>query len=62
MKSLDPLPTALAREHLGIATLQTRHRDALDFHEVSVWGIKRALAAAYQAGAQAANDTNEGAE
>jgi hypothetical protein len=51
MKPLDQLFTDIAREHLGIATLQTRHRDVLDFHEVSVWEIKRALTAAYEAGA-----------
>ncbi len=51
MKPLDQLFTDIAREHLGSATQQTRHRDVLDFHEVSVWEIKRTLTAAYEAGA-----------
>src|SRR5437870_2418819 len=50
MNHLDRLLTAIAGQHLGIATLETRQSDALDFHEVSVWGLKHALAAAYQAG------------
>jgi hypothetical protein len=50
MKQIDDLLTALAREHLHIETLETRRSDALDFHEVSVWGVKNALHSAYQAG------------
>lgn len=41
---------AIAREHLGLKTLATRGRDALDFHELSVASIKSALTAAYNAG------------
>jgi hypothetical protein len=54
MKSIDDLITEIAREHLGIETLETRNRDSLDFHDVSVWGVRRALLAAYEAGAGAA--------
>ena len=43
--------SAIARETLGIATLETRKSDRLDFHEVSVWGLAAALRAAYDAGA-----------
>jgi len=39
----------IAPEHLGIETLTARKRDCLDFHEVSVWGVKAALEAAYDA-------------
>ena len=39
----------IAAEHLGIETLVTRKSDSLDFHEVSVWGIKAALEAACEA-------------
>jgi hypothetical protein len=46
--------TAIAREHLLVETLETRNRDHLDFHEVSVRGIADALEAAYQAGRKAA--------
>ncbi len=47
---LDALLTRIAQEHLFIETLATRNRDSLDFHDVSVWGVKSALVAAYQAG------------
>ncbi len=42
--------TQIAREHLGIETLESRGRDALDFHEVGVAGLSAALEAAYRAG------------
>ena len=42
----------IAREHLGIETLEERGRDHLDFHDVSVVGVQRALDAAYRAGQQ----------
>lgn len=44
----------IARQHLQTTTLETRHSDQLDFHEVSVWGIKSALQAAFEAGRQSA--------
>ena len=47
---LDALLTRIAQEHLFIDTLETRNSDSLDFHDVSVWGVKEALIAAYQAG------------
>lgn len=40
----------IARDHLHIATLETRNRDALDFHDVSVAALRDALEAAYQLG------------
>jgi hypothetical protein len=49
-QSIDQLFNRIANEHLYIETLETQHRDRLDFHEVAVWGIKRALAAAYAEG------------
>ena len=49
-QQLDKLLAQIAQDHLSIETLETRHRDALDFHDVSVWGVKSALMAAYQAG------------
>ncbi len=45
---------SIALDHLFIETLQTRHRDSLDFHDVSVWGVKSALQAAFDAGLRAA--------
>ena len=51
---LDALLTRIAQEHLFIDTLETQNSDSLDFHDVSVWGVKEALIAAYQAGLAAA--------
>lgn len=50
MTNLDTILTAIANEHLGIPTLKVRNSDSLDFHEVSVWGIRTALTAAFDAG------------
>ena len=44
----------IALDHLFIATLVTRSSDSLDFHDVSVWAIKTALQAAFEAGRNAA--------
>jgi hypothetical protein len=44
----------IALDHLFIETLETRQSDRLDFHDVSVWGIKSALEAAFEAGRKAA--------
>lgn len=46
----DALFLKIAKEHLFIQTLETRNSDQLDFHDVSVWGIKQALQHAYKAG------------
>jgi hypothetical protein len=56
MNELDQLLTAIAREHLGITTLDPRNADSLDFHDVSVWDVKSALLHAYQAGVKATSD------
>ena len=42
----------IAIDHLFIETLETRNSDRLDFHDVSVWAVKAALQAAFQAGQQ----------
>ena len=47
------LKEAIALKHFGIETLETRHRDCLDFHEVSVYSIHLALQAAFEAGLEA---------
>jgi uncharacterized protein YcaQ len=44
----------IAARILGVGTLDLRHRDRLDFHELSVDGLRRALEAAYEAGRAAA--------
>lgn len=48
----------IALDHLFVETLETRHSDRLDFHEVSVWGIKSALQAAFDAGRKAASNSS----
>jgi hypothetical protein len=40
----------IAKEALGIETLETRRSDDLDFYDLSVWQIQEALKAAYAAG------------
>ena len=46
----NDLFTHIAQKHLSIDTLETRHRDSLDFHDVGVWCVRDALQAAYDAG------------
>lgn len=40
----------IAREILDLETLETRNSDSLDFHDLAVWEIRKALEAAYEAG------------
>lgn len=35
-----------------VETLEVRNRDCLDFHDVSVWGVREALSLAYLLGAR----------
>ena len=56
-KTLDQQMQQIALDHLFIETLETRNSDRMDFHEVSVWGVKSALMAAYQAGLAAGQST-----
>jgi len=49
-KSTEQIIQKIAADHLFIDTLETRNADSLDFHEVSVWSIKSALQAAFDAG------------
>lgn len=51
--ALDALLEKIAREELAIPTLVTRGRDALDFHDVGIVSLKRALRRAYVAGCNA---------
>ena len=54
MSKLEQLLTQIAQNKLGIETLETRKSDSLDFHDVAVWSIRDALAAAFAAGLAAA--------
>ena len=49
----------IALDHFFIATLETRSSDSLDFHDVSVWAIKTALLAAFEAGRNAAANPSQ---
>ena len=40
----------IARKILGITTLESRNSDSLDFYDLSVGSLERALLAAYEAG------------
>jgi|GEM_PF-2018371 len=50
MKHLNRTLTQIASKHLNIPTLRTRKSDSLDFHDVSVWGVRSALKAAFDVG------------
>jgi hypothetical protein len=39
-----------ARTALGLDTLETRKRDALDFHDLAVWSIRDLVRRAFEAG------------
>jgi NCAIR mutase (PurE)-related protein len=59
----DPVGDALAqiaREELGIETLEVRGRDRLDFHDVGVAGLRRALERAYELGVAKHGDPRAG--
>jgi len=49
----------IAKERLRLDTLETRRRDSLDFHDLSVWCIRAALEAAYKAGARSKRQPHE---
>lgn len=42
--------TTIARDKLGLETLEARNRDCLDFSDQAVWNLEAALRAAYRAG------------
>ena len=50
MSDIDAILAAIAKDHLGIETLETRQSDRLDFHAIPVWSIRRALNVAFLAG------------
>ena len=57
MTPIQRLLEQIAAEHLLIPTLECRNSDGLDFHTVSVWAVKAALKAAFEAGHQSTNQT-----
>lgn len=55
MSNQDQIINTIATKILFIETLETRKRDELDFNDLAVWDIKRALEAAYLAGQASAS-------
>ena len=53
MQTRDETLANIAATILDLETLDTRKSDRLDFHELAVWQIKKALEAAYEAGREA---------
>jgi len=53
MQTRDQALTEIATTILDLETLDTRNSDRLDFQELAVWQIKKALEAAYAAGREA---------
>lgn len=53
MTETHDLFSQIAATHLGIETLECRHLDSLDFHDVGVASLRSALAEAYRAGTRA---------
>lgn len=51
-QTIDAILGTIAINALGIETLETRFSGSLDFHEVSVWQLRQALRAAFDAGKQ----------
>ena len=47
---MKPTIQRIAREYFGVETLETRNSDRLDFYDVAVWSIDKALTEAYKAG------------
>ncbi|MEX2185307.1 MAG: hypothetical protein WD875_00875 [Pirellulales bacterium] len=50
---IDKLLAGIAKRELRLPTLDVRNSDILDFHEVAVWSVLRALRLAYRAGRDA---------
>ncbi|HEX7010763.1 MAG TPA: hypothetical protein VF184_12340 [Phycisphaeraceae bacterium] len=56
-KHKDQAVQRIAREVLDLETLDERRMDDPDFHELSVWQIRRALEQAYEAGRDAGQNS-----
>jgi hypothetical protein len=50
---IDKFLLKIAQEHFFVETLEERKMDRLDFHDVSVMGMKAALEEAFQGGLKA---------
>ena len=59
MNNVDALLTQIAQRILRIETLESRRRDSLDFHDVSVLELRDALESAYNAGIEQGRKTKD---
>lgn len=59
MDALEVMMAEIAKKRFNIDTLEPRHSDSLDFHDVAVWSITDALMDAYQAGADSIEKPSE---
>ncbi len=57
MSKINPLLTRIAKAKIHIETLETHGSDRLDFHDVSVEGLREALEAANSAGIEQGRKT-----
>ena len=55
IKNMNSSIKKIAGEILDLDTLETRKSDSLDFHDMAVWQIRKALEAAYTAGRESVN-------
>lgn len=62
LMSRDQIIRAIAAKHLHVETLEPRNSDSLDFHEVGVVSLRRALEAAYDAGRAESGSSSEPAQ
>jgi hypothetical protein len=53
MSDINDILTQIAKDHLFIETLESRNSGQLDFHDVGVISLKKALYAAYMMGCEA---------
>ena len=60
MADIRTILEQIAIEELEITTLEPRHSDQEDFHNLAVWEIETIMERAYQAGFEAARKTRRG--
>jgi len=54
-QDFDRLIEQIAKKNINVETLKTRNSDSLDFYNVAVWSIKKALEEAFIAGMNVGN-------
>ena len=52
---MENLLEKIAKDYLGIKTLNSRKSDGLDFYDCAVWDIRKALKQAFKAGQESKN-------